>query len=135
MVTCRITGKPQGKGRPRFTMKGHAYTPERTVAYEKLIRDEYMKQCGHNFGDVPLKMMVIIEYAPPRSATKKMREDMLARKLYPTKKPDIDNVVKAVADALNGVAYRDDVQIVELFVKKWYAEEDAVRFKLREVHP
>ena len=116
-------------------MKGHAYTPERTVAYEKLIRDEYMKQCGHKFGDVPLMMVVIIEYAPPRAATKKMREDMLAGRLLPTKKPDIDNVVKAVADAIQGVAYRDDVQIIRLTVVKTYAEEDAVSFSLREVRP
>lgn len=134
MVTCRIPGKPQGKGRPRFTMKGHAYTPERTVLYEKLIRDEYMRQCGINHGDTtPLVMDIMIHFTPPKAATKKMREDMLSWKLYPMKKPDGSNVLKAVEDALNNVAYRDDVQIVDLHVKKRYAEEDAVTFSIRGI--
>lgn len=129
-----IYGKPQGKGRPRFTMQGHAYTPERTVQYEKLIRDEYVKQCGVHHGDTaPLSMDITISYAPPRAATKKMREEMLSGKLLPTKKPDIDNVVKAVADAVQGIAYRDDVQIVEVTARKRYAEKDSVMFAIATV--
>lgn len=130
-VTCKIPGKPVGKGRPRVMSTGHAYTPERTVLYENLIKVEYERQCNHRFDDnAPLTMTITVDYAPPRAATKKMREDMLKGRLQPTKKPDIDNIVKVIADALNGVAYHDDVQITELYVKKSYAEEDSVTFTL-----
>ena len=129
-----INGKPQGKGRPRFTMQGHAYTPERTVLYENLIKTEYERQCGHKFeDDAALAMKIQVVYSPPRSATKKMREEMLAGKRLPTKKPDVDNIAKVVCDALNGVAYRDDVQITELSVSKRYGPEDVVAFMLSEL--
>lgn len=49
-------------------------------------------------------------------------ELMLNGELLPAKKPDIDNIVKAVLDALNEVAYRDDTQVVELQVRKQYSE-------------
>ncbi len=51
---------------------------------------------------------------------------MLGGKILPAKKPDIDNVVKAVLDALNGVAYRDDTQVIELHVRKSYSEKPRV---------
>lgn len=48
---------------------------------------------------------------------------MLNGELLPAKKPDIDNIAKAVLDALNSVAYRDDTQIVELQIRKQYSEK------------
>lgn len=131
IAQCTIPGKPVGKGRPRVRRTGHTYTPEQTILYENLIKVEYGQQCGHRFADdVALAMTIIVNYAPPHSATKKMRKDMLDWQLKPAKKPDIDNIVKVIADALNGVAYRDDVQITDLHVSKRYAEKDSVTFTL-----
>ena len=45
-------------------------------------------------------------------------------KLHPTKKPDADNIAKVICDALNGVAYGDDTQVVNLNVKKRYTDEE-----------
>ena len=47
-------------------------------------------------------------------------------KIRPTKKPDADNIMKAVADALNGIAYKDDSQIVNVTIAKWYSDTPRV---------
>ncbi|MEX5590971.1 RusA family crossover junction endodeoxyribonuclease, partial [Pseudomonas urmiensis] len=62
----------------------------------------------------------------PSSTSKKNRIGMLNGDIYPTKKPDADNIAKAVTDALNGLAYKDDSQIVILSVYKQYGETPQV---------
>ena len=57
----------------------------------------------------------------PKSTSQKKLTQMINREIRPTKKPDIDNIVKVVADALNGIAYADDKQIVSLVVEKYYS--------------
>ena len=72
--------------------------------------------------------MVIItaSFLPPKSASKRKKVEMLEGKIYPTKKPDIDNILKVVLDALNGLAYRDDSQVISCTVLKTYGEEEGV---------
>ena len=53
--------------------------------------------------------------------------------IRPTVKPDCDNLAKSILDSLNGLAYHDDKQVVELVVKKYYAENAEVKIKLSEV--
>lgn len=57
-------------------------------------------------------------------------QDCLIR---PKVKPDADNVAKAICDALNGQAYRDDAQIAALYVRKWYDEKPRVEVQIRTV--
>lgn len=122
-----IPGPPQGKGRPRFSSYGghvHTRTPEQTVLYENLVKTEYQRQCEDiRFPDgKPLFVDIMAFYEIPKSASKKKREQMLNGEIVPLKKPDLDNIVKCVLDSLNGIAYRDDSQVVELFVRKFYDE-------------
>ena len=65
-------------------------------------------------------------FEPPKSTSKKKAQQMLAGELHVMKKPDIDNIVKVVADALNGVAYKDDIQIVFVAAKKAYSAEEGL---------
>ena len=58
---------------------------------------------------------------------------MLAGEIRPATKPDLDNVIKAVLDGCNGVAYLDDKQIVELNATARYAETPGVRVVIEEV--
>lgn len=58
---------------------------------------------------------------------------MLDRKIRPTKKPDWDNIGKIICDSLNGVAYRDDAQIVDSMVRKFYSETPRVVVSIREI--
>ena len=138
MVEVRFTvlGEPCGKGRPRFSAKsGRAFTPKRTVNYETLVRTEYVAQCkGFRFPDeAMLDMRILAYYSIPKSGIKKEREKKLENVVRPTKKPDIDNVVKMVADALNQVAYKDDTQIVDCQVRKFYSERSRVEVLIRQI--
>lgn len=126
MIRFTIHGEPQGKGRPKFSKRGNiviARTPEKTVIYENLVRMEYQRQCGNiRFGDdEQLCMTVNAYYAIPKSASKAKKQAMLNGKIKPTKKPDVDNVLKVIADSLNQIAYRDDAQIVRAIINKRYA--------------
>ena len=61
-----------------------------------------------------------------------MKEQMLENKISPTKKPDIDNVVKIVLDAMNKFAFKDDTQITKIEVEKLYAAEEKLYVKIEE---
>ena len=125
-VTFRVDGQPHAKGRPRFTRKGgfvRAYTDEKTLAYESIIRQAAQKSMG---GSEPLKTaldaFVYISFAVPLSYSKKRKEACLNGLERHTKKPDIDNVVKAVLDGCDKVIFENDSQIINLYVTKKYGE-------------
>ena len=69
-----------------------------------------------------MEMKVTAYFKIPKSASKNKRQAMLLGEIRPTKKPDADNILKAVADALNGVAYKDDACVVKMDVEKFYAD-------------
>ena len=124
-----IDGKPQGKARARTFYnpklgRVQSMTPENTVLYENQIKHRYVQQAGARwFNKEPLAMYITAYYPIPKSTTKKDRQLICSGKLYPTKKPDADNVAKVICDALNGVAYGDDTQIIKLSILKAYTEE------------
>ena len=122
-----IPGVPVGKGRPKFsTFNGHAvaYTPEKTVNYENLVKLSF-QQSGETAFDRETQLRAdIYAYFPiPKSTSKKNREEMERGLILPTKKPDADNIAKAILDALNGLAFYDDAQVVYLQVSKRYSNE------------
>ena len=128
-IIITIPGEPTGKARPRVFNRGGksmAITPEKTVMYENLIKMCYVDQGGHFFGESPLNMHVTAYYTIPKSASKKKVVMMRSAEIRPTKKPDIDNVIKCIADSLNGVAYKDDSQIVTIRADKFYGEIPSV---------
>lgn len=134
-----IPGEPVGKGRPKFsTFNGHAvaYTPNKTVSYENLVKLSYQQQCTDAVPfekGVQLIAEITAYFSIPKSASKKKTADMVMHKIRPTKKPDTDNIAKAVLDALNGIAYYDDSQIVSLTVHKLYNEYPKVIVAIEEV--
>ena len=93
-----VPGEPKGKGRPRFNPMNpaaHPRTPEATLVYENLIGWEYRRQCKGSFPEkVPVMMQIKAYYTIPASASKKRKQMMANGEERPTKKPDIDNVVK-----------------------------------------
>ena len=121
-ITFTIPGEPEGKGRPRFVRVGNAvrtFTPEKTRAYEDRVRLAYRSAAhGMRFGDKPVMLTVTAYYATPASASRKRQDALIGKPC--AKKPDADNVLKAIADALNGVAYDDDKQVaVSVVEKRW----------------
>lgn len=132
MIDLTIPGPPAGKGRPRVA-NGHAYTPAATRAYEAKVKAAWRASGAAGFGpDAPVRALVIACHPIPASASKKDRESMAANVVLPMKKPDADNVAKIVLDALNGLAWADDKQVVRLEVVKRYAAAPCVRVVLSE---
>lgn len=137
MMTCdfEIEGKPVGKGRPRFKRMGNfvqTYTPTATADYEKLVRLRF-QNAGGVVTEKPVRVEIVAFFAPPKSARKKDRIEMLANRILPEKKPDVDNIAKIILDALNGIAYKDDSQVVVLSVKKCFAAEARVYVHIEEI--
>ena len=134
-----IHGEPQGKGRPRFSsVCGHVKprTPDETVRYENLVKTEYRQQSGARFpDDAMLDVRIFAYYSIPKSVSKKKRQAMLDKRIRPTKKPDFDNIGKVICDSLNGIAYRDDAQVVDSMVRKFYGETPKVVVTIEEINP
>lgn len=129
-ISFTIPGAPQGKGRPRIGRVGsHArmFTPATTVAYEGLVA--HTAQCamsGLPLFDQALGVSLVLSCPVPASWSQKKQRAALAGEVRPTSKPDIDNVVKAVFDGLNGVLWRDDVLVTDLSVAKRYSAKPCV---------
>lgn len=129
-VVFYVPGRPVPKARPRVTKKGYAYTPRKTMAFEQSVVLAYRKSKagGKQFPEgVPLLMELTFTFSPPKSWSKARREDVIRRGMCPTCRPDLDNLMKGVADALNGVAYKDDGQIAGAVIRKQYGRKDSTR--------
>ena len=130
-VAFLVPGKPTGKGRPRAARRGKhitLYTPEKTAAYEStvaLAASQAMNGQPLIAGPVDVIMHMVMPI--PTSWSKRKQDEALAGTLMPTTKPDMDNVVKAVFDAVNGVVWNDDTQVVGLQVLKRYGATPCVR--------
>lgn len=141
MIEFKYMGEPIGKGRPRVTARGgkfaHAYTPKKTKDFEDAIRFEFMASNCEKMPvydkDTPLYVVLKFGFRVPKSYSKKKREACLNGKIFPTKKPDTDNIIKAVLDALVGAAYADDSQIITIIADKIYAEEPFVEVAIYEL--
>lgn len=136
MIEIFIPGPVKGKARARtvrnkYNGKTVSYTPDGTVLYENLIKELYLNKSGHFF-EGPLEIIVEASFAPPKSASKKKAGQMLSGEVVPEKKPDIDNIIKVVCDALNGIAYHDDKQIISVTAKKQYAAKDGLYIAIAE---
>jgi Holliday junction resolvase RusA-like endonuclease len=120
-----VPGQPIGKGRPRIGKVGnHArmFTPAKTVNYETLVAyaaQAAMKGSALFEGAVGLDLRIACQI--PASWSQKKQRAAAAGRVLPTTKPDADNIIKAICDALNGVVWKDDVQVVDLAVTKRYA--------------
>lgn len=111
-ITLVFNVEPVAKGRPRIARSGHAFTPQKTRNAEKAIKTlaaiEMKKQKREPF-DCPVA--VAIEFL--------MQKPKKPSKAYPSKS-DLDNYAKLVCDALNEILWKDDSQIIDLYLtKRW----------------
>ena len=130
-----IPGRPVGKGRPRFSRRsGAAYTPQATATYENwvtLCASQVMR--GREQFTGPLAVEIVATFAPAASWSRKRREAALSGEAWPTGRPDLDNIAKAVTDGCNGIVWRDDAQIVHVTAEKHYGAEESVAVHVSEL--
>lgn len=129
-----MSGQPVGKGRPRFRWVApnpatgragfvHVYTPKETeVVEEAFAWKGRAAMRGRPLLDGPLAVRLFAMMAVPKSWPNKKRDAALSGLLFHTSTPDGDNIFKLAADALNGIVWTDDKQIVRHVVWKEYAE-------------
>ena len=135
MVDFEVPMRPVGKGRPRFTRSLHPYTPRATREAEKVVAYYARKAMKDRTQAVGVSLALDVEfvYEPPKSWSKKKREEAINLQLSRRAKPDCDNLEKLCADAMNGIVYADDSQIVETHVCKYYGPKDLIRINVKEV--
>ena len=135
MIEFCVFGDPRGKGRPRF--RGHAYTDSKTRAYERMIQGAFLQSGESMFPEkVPVGVEVECYFRIPTSYSKRRKGLCRENLELPLKKPDGDNVLKIVCDALNGLAYKDDTQVSDMIIRTRYGRNEGyIRVRIWEVKP
>lgn len=122
-----VPGPPRGKGRPRFNGNtGRAYTDTRTKTAETRVREAWHQADRPDLGNGPISLHLVVVVERPAGHFRTNGELNAAgiRKPVPTSKPDLDNVLKLVADSLNKLAFGDDAQIASCSVVRRWATRD-----------
>lgn len=135
-IVFNVPGTPVGKGRPKFARRGNfvtAYTPEKTANYENLVKVkamDAMRGCKPLEG--ALSAQIFLTVTPPASWSKKKQAQALNGEIYPTTKPDLDNVIKGIFDAMNEIVYLDDKQVISLTCMKRYGDTAFAQVQISE---
>ncbi len=123
-ITFTIPGEPVAKGRARsFVRNGHVahYTPQKTARYENLVRLVAQQTIGEK---APIECAVVLIvrafFSIPSSWSLKKQRAAAIGEIAHTKRPDLDNIVKSIKDGANGVAWKDDSQVVDVRASKRY---------------
>ena len=132
MIDFTIDGLPVAKGRPRVTRNG-TYTPAKTKNYEKLVQLYFNNQYKGDPLEGPLRLTIDFYMYIPKNTSKKRRKLKNNKAILPTKKPDFDNLTKSITDALNKLAYKDDNQIVEAHIFKYYSDNPKAVVKIETI--
>lgn len=137
-IFLKIKCTPVQKSRPKFTtINGYprSYTPKKTHDFESLIAQNYViNGKGVYFErEEPIHVTLVFGMPIPKTTPKSRRMAMLNGILKPIRKPDIDNLAKAVLDALNKVAWADDAQIARLLLSKEYTDDPYISIYIHEI--
>ena len=131
--------EPMAQSRPRFARRGRG-----VVAYEKKEMKVWRAECSRlikkAFGseelmENPLKIDATFYIQPPKyiSSKKKLKEKLEAEEIFCSKKPDIDNYLKALLDSMTGIVFKDDGQVVECRARKLYSLKPRIEFVIKEM--
>ena len=138
VIKFTAPGPPKGKQRQRICRINElsvTYIPKQTMEYEKLIRASYDAVSKVQFQkDKPLEISILAPFPIPQRASKKLKKLILNDEILPTKRPDSDNIIKIILDALNEVCYHDDSQVCRVYFEKMYAEIPETKIIIKEIN-
>ena len=137
-VEFEVPGAPRGKGRPRAAViagRAHVYTDSKTRSEEAVIR-QFAEAAldGRPPYEGAICLTMTAYRAIPTSFSRRKRADAETGYIAPTTKPDADNYLK-ICDALNGITWRDDSQVVTAIVHKRYSERPRLHFHIHGLQP
>ena len=128
IVTFTVPGKPFAKQRARATRQGRMYTPKETVSFERVVGQLATRHFPEPITG-PERLTVIATFVPPASWSSKKRAVFLGKPHV--QRPDLDNCVKAISDALNRIAWADDGQVAEVMARKAWGEVEQTIVQVR----
>jgi Holliday junction resolvase RusA-like endonuclease len=132
-ITLTIPGEPKSKQRPRWH-KGGTYTPKETVGYETYIKELFViKYPDFKPLETALRLQLAAYLTIPKSQSQKKKTLMESNDIRPTKKPDLDNIVKILLDALEKIAFKNDNQFVIIDAFKFYSKRPRLEIEITEV--
>ena len=120
-----LYGEPVAQGRPRFSNRGghvRAYDPKKSRDYKTLVREAAEAVAPDEPTTGAFRVDIYVYRPIPKSFSKVKRLQAIEGEIYPTTRPDTDNYVKGVLDAINGLFWHDDSQIVFISANKLYSE-------------
>lgn len=132
-IVIRLDGTVRGKGRPRFARVGQfvrTFTDAQTRTYEGRLSDAAAEAMdGHPLIEGPVLLKLVATFGVPASWSKRKQADALTGIIRPTGRPDWENIAK-LTDALNGIVWRDDAQVVTATVRKVYGERPGLAIEV-----
>ena len=135
-ISFTVYGAIKGKARPKFAKIGNhmmAYQTKEQNAAENYVRLAYLEAAKGVYFTGALALNIKAYFQIPKSTSKKKRDEMLSGAIRPVIKPDADNIIKNIADALNTVAYPDDKAIVSVSFDKFYDDRVRTEITIREL--
>lgn len=135
-IEFTVYGEPVAQARARATtINGRVkmYDPKKSSEYKNYIRLVASQHAPKELLDGPIQLDVKIYKPTLKSFSKKKKEMAEQGVLRPTTKPDVDNYVKAIKDALKNVIWKDDSQVVDLQVSKYYSEKPRIEVKIEQI--
>lgn len=136
MITFTVYGEPVAQGRPRASTQGgfvRMYDPEKSKDYKDYVRLAAAEHAPNVLLEGPLGMMLTVYRSIPKSFSKKKVIQAEAGEIRPVSKPDVDNYLKGVKDALKGIIWKDDSQVVEVFAQKRYSARPRIEVKIKDL--
>lgn len=135
-IKILIPGEPVPQGRPRFARRGNfvqAYDPEPSKKYKKHVKYHASKFAPIKLLDGELEVHVLIYKKSLKSFSQAKRAAAEAKQLRPITKPDADNYAKGILDALKGIIWQDDGQVVDLIARKFYSERPRAEVYIKQI--
>lgn len=132
MIEIVIPGECVPKGRPKFTKKMVVYTPPKTKQYERKVQ-QVIRLARVPMQTGALRVEIDVYRVPPKSFSKKKRLEALEGRIQPSTKPDLDNYIKSVLDACNGLLFEDDNAICEIHARKLYGDTAKVVLRVEVI--
>jgi len=135
-ISFTVYGEPVAQGRPKFsTFGGHvrAYDPKKSKDFKEYIKLAAADYRPDKLFEGQLKLEVKVYKSILKSFSKKKALEAEQGILRPTTKPDVDNYVKGIKDALKSIIWKDDSQVVEMTVSKWYSEVPRIEVTINQL--
>ena len=136
MIKFTVWGEPVAQGRPRATIvNGHVrmYDPKKSRDYKHYVRLVASQHRPKELLTGPLRLKVKVFRPTLKSFSKKKKVAAERGEIRPTTKPDVDNYIKSIFDGLNKVIWKDDSQVVDLQVSKFYSENPRIEVEIQEL--